>query len=463
VGWELASFDQTVQPISDRGRRLPQSQYAANGKFPIVDQGEGLIGGWTSREDLLFTGALPVLVFGDHTRRVKHVAFPFVVGAQGVKLLNPGPAFDSRFLAYQLSFAKIEDRGYGRHFQLLRGIELVVPPLQEQRRIVEEIEKQFTRLDAAVSALKRVGANLYRYRASVLKAACEGELVPTEAQIAQRERRQYESGFELLSKILSSRKQALTLTGGSRYRDPEPALTDGLPDPSKGWAWASVEQLSTKVVDGVHKKPEYVESGIPFVTVRNLTAGPGIDFENLRHVREADHAEFIKRTNPEAGDILISKDGTLGVVRVVRTNRAFSIFVSVALIKPVDRSLTEFLSLALQSPVVQRQMVPKGSGLQHIHLEDLRKDCVPIPPLAEQNRIVAEVERRFSVVEELEKVVEVNLARAANLRQSILAHAFEGRLVPQDPNDEPASVLLERTRADRGAGAPIRARRRIGG
>jgi type I restriction enzyme, S subunit len=313
---------------------------------------------------------------------------------------------------------------------LLLRYQIPIAPPAEQRRVVEEIEKQFTRLDAAVAALRRVQTGLKRYRASVLKAACEGRLVPTEAEIAKTTPQgpRFESGEDLLTRILSERRR--NWNGRSRYREPA-APVDGatLPPSPNGWTWASVEQVSTKVVDGVHKKPVYVASGIPFVTVRNLTAGPGISFKKLNYIAAEDHADFIKRANPERGDILISKDGTLGVIRVVETDVAFSIFVSVAMIKPVMRDMSHFLGIALSSPTVQAQMVPEGSGLQHIHLEDLRQDCIPLPPLAEQLRIVAEVERRLSVVEELESVVSANLQRATRLRQSILQKAFAGELV----------------------------------
>lgn len=193
--------------------------------------------------------------------------------------------------------------------------------------------------------------------------------------------------------------------------------------------WATVESLSMKVADGVHKKPNYLPEGIPFVTVKNLTAGSGISFEDLNYVSLKDHEEFCKRTHPERGDILISKDGTLGVVRLVETDRLFSVFVSVALVKPVMYSQSRYLVTALESPTVQRQMVPKGSGLQHIHLEDLRADCIPIPPHAEQERIVAEIDRRFSLVHEVEFQVDANLKRAERMRQSILASAFAGRII----------------------------------
>ncbi len=105
--------------------------------------------------------------------------------------------------------------------------------------------------------------------------------------------------------------------------------------------------------------------------------------------------------------------------------------------------------IALSAPQVQVQMVPKGSGLQHIHLEDLRQDCVPVPPLVEQDRITLEVARRISVLDEIERELDSELRRATTLRHSILKRAFEGNLTCQDPQDEPASSLLERIRTER--------------
>jgi type I restriction enzyme S subunit len=385
-----------------------------------------------------------------------------------------GKLFDARFLQFAINqnltaYIAAAHGGAGLAHITKGKFEqstLQIAPLNEQRRIVAEIEKQFSRLDNAIAALKRVQANLKRYRASVLKAACEGRLVPTEAELARKERRNYEPASELLKRILAERRarweaaqlQKMIAAGKlptndewkSRYKEPQPpkAMSADLPE---GWLWASVEQISTKVTDGVHKKPNYVESGVPFVTVKNLTAGPGISFDNLNYVTKTDHEEFVKRANPEAGDILISKDGTLGVVRAIRTAKVFSIFVSVAMIKPAFCELTDYLEFALCCPQVQIQMVPKGSGLQHIHLEDLREDCVPLPPLEEQQRIVDACSRQISIIDALEAEVEKRYVHAAALRRSILRAAFSGQLVPQDPNDEPASVLLERIRSERAA------------
>jgi len=173
----------------------------------------------------------------------------------------------------------------------------------------------------------------------------------------------------------------------------------------------------------------------------------------LNYITHYDHLEFIKRADPEFGDILISKDGTLGVVRVIKTDIPFSIFVSVALVKPVIPELSDFLGLALSAPQVKAQMVPKGSGLVHIHLEDLREDCIPLAPIVEQQAIVEAVEDQLSVIDHLEADLDAKFKSAQGLRQAILRHAFSGKLMRQDPNDEPASKLLKRIASEREARA----------
>jgi type I restriction enzyme S subunit len=341
----------------------------------------------------------------------------------------PGPRIASEWLYYWLRTVDFADIAHGANMPSLplakvKKIMVPVPPLEEQSARVAEIEKQFSRLDEAVANLKRVKANLKRYKAAVLKAAVEGRLVETEAELARREGRSYETGAQLLQRILETRRSQWQ--GKGKYKEPAAPDTTDLPELPEGWGWATVESLSMKVADGVHKKPNYLPEGIPFVTVKNLTAGSGISFDDLNYVSTEDHEEFCKRTHPERGDILISKDGTLGVVRLVETDRPFSVFVSVALIKPVDRNMSRYLVTAFESPTVQRQMVPKGSGLQHIHLEDLRADSIPVPPLAERHRIVAEVDRHLSLLRATEAQVNANLQRAERLRQSILSRAFSG-------------------------------------
>jgi type I restriction enzyme S subunit len=327
---------------------------------------------------------------------------------------------------------------------------LPLPPLPDQRRIVAEIEKQFTRLEAGVAALRRVQANLKRYRAAVLKAACEGKLVPTEAELARVGRvsprgvrpnaknaasgdaafnaAPYETGEQLLQRILAERRE--NWTGCGKYKEPAAPDTANLPPLSNGWTWVTVEQLSTRVVDGTHHTPDYIADGIAFISVKDIRGGI-IHFDDCKFISPEAHADLSKRCEVQRGDVLITKSGTIGRMAVVNTDRPFSLFVSVALIKPVRGIFDpKFLELSLEGYIgsINISQDVKGALLKNLHLEDLRVVPLRLPPLAEQTRIVAEVERRLSVVEELETVVGANLQRATRLRQSILQKAFTGKL-----------------------------------
>jgi type I restriction enzyme S subunit len=337
-----------------------------------------------------------------------------------------------------------------------------VAPLNEQIRIANKLDSLLAKVDAAQTRLEKIPALLKRFRQSVLAAATSGELT--------REWRENERGekiIDLVAQISKARvtkwEQECRRTGRKKkYKAPETSNLDALPSIPSNWVWASVDSVSSKVVDGVHKKPDYQLTGIPFITVRNLTAGPGISFENLNYISEDDHQEFYQRANPEKGDILISKDGTLGVVRQIKTDDVFSIFVSVALVKPVLQEISNYLEIAFSAPVVQNQMVGVGTGLQHIHLTDLKKDMIPLPPLTEQNEIVRRVESLFALADVVEKQYLAAKQRLDRLSQSLLAKAFRGELVPQDPNDEPAAELLKRIQVERQQQAAEKPKRKAG-
>lgn len=155
----------------------------------------------------------------------------------------------------------------------------------------------------------------------------------------------------------------------------------------RSWRIVTLCEVTTKIVDGVHKRPNYVDAGIPFLTVENLTRGPGVDFEQTRFITWADHVEFSKRAPTSPGDVLVSKDGTLGVARVVETDREFSIFVSLALLKPQRGVLDPwFLRYYFDSRLFLRRLGTKtsGSALKHIHLVDLRNTSIPLPTYNQQ-------------------------------------------------------------------------------
>lgn len=205
----------------------------------------------------------------------------------------------------------------------------------------------------------------------------------------------------------------------------------------------SVDSLARKVVDGVHKTPHYVEHGIPFITVRNLTAGRGISLESCKYIGEEDHRSYTERTKPQRGDILISKDGTLGVTRAIRTDAEFSIFVSVAMVKPVLYEMTDYLEIALSSPQVQRQMVGVGSGLVHLVLRDLKADGVPVPPLEEQREIVMRVNQLLGTADVLLARIAAARRQVSRSTEAVLAKAFRGELLSADTTFPPSKAVSE--------------------
>lgn len=421
--FDLRPFEKVALPQSDKGKRIKQRDYLPHGKLPVVDQGQSDIGGYTDDESMCFSGSLPVVIFGDHTRAVKLVNHPFVVGADGIKIFSPAADVLPKYLYYWMKSAPIENRGYGRHYQYLRKLNVPVPSMAKQQAIVDEIETQFSRLDEAVANLQRVKANLKRYKASVLKAAVEGHLVETEASIANREGRSYETGELLLQRILEERREKWI--GRGKYKEPESPRIDHIFELPEGWAWATLGHLSLSVKDGPHYSPKYVDDGIPFISGGNVRP-EGIDFTSTKYISNELHHELSKRCKPEVGDLLYTKGGTTGIARINTAPREFNVWVHVAVLKLAEPLQRFYVQHALNSQHCYRQAqeYTHGVGNQDLGLTRMVWITVPLPPLAEQVRIVAEVERHLSIIREVEAEVDTNLKRAQSLRQSTLSKAF---------------------------------------
>jgi type I restriction enzyme, S subunit len=303
-----------------------------------------------------------------------------------------------------------------------KAIKITFPSLPEQQRIVGLLDEAF---DGIATAKINAEKNLQNARAifeTVLTTAIQGNLLPQNPDDV--------SVADLIRQIERLRTVAIS-QGKAKPVKTSPIATgrEFLPDLPKSWKWMQLECLTVGISDGVHKTPKYVPDGIPFITVKNLTAGPEISFDDLNYITRADHEEYIKRTHPEKGDILVTKDGTIGVVRLIETDIEFSIFVSVALIKPVMRELGPYLVYALRSSCVQRQIVPQGAALKHLYLVDLRRLAIPLPPLAEQERIVARLNALTAEVQHLESIYKRKLAALEALKKSLLHQAFTGQLV----------------------------------
>ncbi len=356
--------------------KVKQKEYLPKGKFPVVDQGQDLIGGFVDDESLLVKTELPVIVFGDHTKVKKFIEFPFVAGADGTKIIKPKKEFfiEPKLFYWFLHCVKFPDKGYARHFQYLLKSDIAVPPLSTQHAIVTRIETLFAELDKAVQHLRTAQQQLKTYRLAVLNHWLNNE--------------------------------------------------DGK------WEMVKLGEV-VDVRDGTHDTPKYVQSGIPFVTQKNITEF-GISFSNVQYITEEEHLKFYERSNVAKNDILIAMIGAnRGNATIVDTDAVFSIK-NVGLIKyKPDTFNNKFLLFYLRSQGAKNYIKgqSKGGAQEFIGLKELRNFPVLCPPLAEQHRIVQEIESRLSQATATETYIENALQQAEALRQSILKKAFSGELV----------------------------------
>jgi type I restriction enzyme S subunit len=309
---------------------------------------------------------------------------------------------------------------------------VAIPDIDEQQRMVAEIEKQFTRLDAGVASLKQVQTELKRYRASVLKAACEGRLVPTEAELARKENRSYETGEELLQLILKERRK--NWEGRGKYTEPGAPEIAKLPELPNGWTWLTVETIGfvTKLAGFEYTKfVKYSPDGDLAVIKAENAGRSGFKRTEISRIKSSTVAR-LTRSQLKAGDLLMVFVGAgTGYVARVPDDQRYFLGPNIAMIRVEPRyALAAYVEMFLRSPVGHSLTLSfiKAVAQPSLSMGTIRIIPVALPPLAEQTRIVAEVERRLSVVEELEEVVFANLQRGIRLRQSILQRAFNGEL-----------------------------------
>ena len=348
----------------------------------------------------------------------------------------------------------------------LEQVRIPAAPLREQHRIVAKIEDLFAKLDVGVAALKQAQEKLERYRASVLMAAVEGRLT----EQWRKENPPKESGEELLGRILGERRnrweeeQIASFAATERkppknwkkkYKEPVGPDTSELPELPNGWCWATVDQLGN-VGSGITKggkKRAVARRAVPYLRVANVQRG----CLNLSVVKTILASEDeVRRYSLESGDVLFNEGGDrdkLGrgwvwsgeVSECLHQNHVFRV-------RPFLRDYSsEFLShygnTAGREWFFRR--ATQTVNLASINQTVLRSLPVPLPPLREQKHVVGRLANTLRSVELASTELIRQLNRATSLRQSILERAFRGLLVPQDPNDEPASVLVERIGAER--------------
>lgn len=480
-GWQLTTVSEAIQIIDYRGRTPPfsssgiphlRSSNIRNGQI-ILD---GLVyvseetyqtymtRGIPQKGDVLFTTEAPlgeVALAPDYNFSL----------AQRMMILRPmKELLLSKFLLYQIqseSFQrKLKTSSTGstvtgvssRNFQPL---ELVIPPLNEQKRIVAKIEALRERSRGAREALFEIPGLCDRFRQSVLAAAFRGDLtadwreqnpdVEPASVLLERikvERRRCWEEKEL-EKMKAKGKVPEDDKWKSKYKEPAKIDEAELPDLPDGWCWLSADELTSLITDGEHATPERSNDGVYLLSARNVLNGR-VSLENVDYVPENVYRKLEERLKVEPGDVFLSCSGTVGRSCVVPSGLKCALVRSVAVLKPL-LGMGEYLSLAIRSPYVQSQIERKKTqtAQSNIFQGRIKILAIPVAPLNEQKIIVQAIYQAFNFIESVEQTIQDIESEGTTLDQSILAKAFRGELVPQDPNDEPASVLLERIKAER--------------
>jgi len=351
---------------------------------------------------------------------------------------------------------------------------LLLPPLKEQYRIVEKTEALQARSSKARKTLDAIPPLLEKFRQSVLSSAFRGDLTavwraqnpdiePAEKlleRIRKKRRKRWEESE--LAKMKTKGKIPKDDKWKKKYKEPEPVDPTGLPKLPVGWCWVALEELSEKVTDGTHQPPPFTSSGIPFLVIRNIIKGM-VDWEGVfKWVTESTYDKFTSNCKPEKGDVLYSAVGSYGVAVEVLTDRAFMFQRHIAHIKPVRNVVSpRYITLSLNSPssLDQAHKVARGVAQKTVTLTYLRRFNLALPPEKEQHEIIKRVNKALHLSENIKTSVEESLSQAELLDQSILAKAFRGELVPQDPNDEPASQLMKRIKQEKASLEALRKQR----
>jgi type I restriction enzyme S subunit len=368
-----------------------------------------------------------------------------------VHLCLISPYFQALIMGVQVGVSR-----EGLSMKRLQDLQVPIPPVMEQKRIVAKVDqlmalcddleaKQTKKRDlatqstrSALTALttaessaelsvswRRVSTNfpslvpaadsVVDLRGFVLSLAVQGKLTG-------RKRPLHDGGRFL--KQIRERCLAEAKTRGIRSQDASPVCARDEPAPlPEGWNWARLGDLCFQITDGTHYTPTYVPAGMPFLSVKDVTGGK-VDFSDAKYVTKEEHSKLTARCRPERNDVLLTKVGTTGVARVVDTDREFSIFVSLALLKfPHDLILPDYLCLFLNSPLARAQSErdTQGVGNKNLVLRFIRDFLVPLPPLPEQVEIVDVVRKLMSLLDDLEAKLRKQEETATRLAESLAA------------------------------------------
>ena len=387
-GWKWVRIEKIFIDVTDSQKKIKQKEYLLKGKWPVIDQGQHFIGGYSDADELIYTDELPVIIFGDHTRNVKYIDFQFIQGADGVKVLKPQSFVYSKFLFWLLKGIPFPSLGYRRHYPVLKKMVAPLPPLDEQQRLVARIESLFAKLDAAREKVQSVLDSHETRKAALLHDAFAGKLTAK-----------------------WRREQGITF---------------------ESWHSDTLKNLCEKITDGTHHSPPNAETGdYMYITAKNIKE-TGIELDNVTYVTTAVHKEIYSRCDVQKGDVLYIKDGaTTGIATVNTLDEPFSLLSSVAVLRPhKDLLLSSYLKHLLNSAEQRSKMIRNMSGnaITRLTLSKIKATSIKVCSLPEQQEIIRILDRLLAREQRARQTAEETLTAIDRMKQAILARAFRGEL-----------------------------------
>ena len=471
--WLYTELETAFENLPLTSKKLAQKNYDPDGEIPVVDQGASEIGGYSNDQEKVIKPDRPVIIFGDHTKCLKYVSFPFIPGADGVKVLLPNQGVFPKFAFYACKSLRLPDRGYSRHYSFLKKCDFPLPPFNEQKRIVTKIEELFSELDNGIAALKTAREQLKVYRQAVLKHAFEGKLT---AKWREDNADKLESPEQLLARIQQEREARYQQQleewesavkkweeqgkEGKKPGKPKEFTKQGeigagseigfdIPETWKSMLFGHVFSVHVGATPS-RKKNEFWNGDIFWVSSGEVA------FCEIYKTVETITAEGYENASTEIhqeGTVLLAMIGegkTRGQAAILRVQAAHN--QNTAAIRVSEVGLPpEYIYYFLQYQYEQTRRVGSGNNQKALNKNRVASIQFPLCSAKEQMAVVQALSEKLSFVENLDNELNIQLAKAETLRQSILRKAFSGQLVPQDPNDEPASELLARIQAEREA------------
>lgn len=374
TSWEITEFNDIVSDNSGGNKKLAKSDFLDDGEIAIVDQGKELIGGYYNDLELAVKTKPPYIVFGDHTRVFKYIDFPFIMGADGTKVLQSKTGkCHIKYLYYFFLSINVPNTGYNRHYKYLKGLKIPLPSLETQKKIAEILDEA--------------------------------------------------DKLRQLDKHLIEKYDALT----------QSLFLDMFGDPVANvarWKVKTLSEVCLKITDGTHHSPEPMSSGFPYVTAKHVKPFK-LDFEaKPSFVSEEAHNAIYSRCNPEYGDVLYIKDGaTTGIACINTFKTPVSMLSSLALLKLNKRFINnQFLCHWLNHEIVKQKLISEfmsGAAIKRYTLTKIKSFKIIVPNIELQNQFA----ERVQAIEGQKALAQLSLQKSEDLFNSLLQKAFKGELV----------------------------------